>query len=47
MSQMITDAALTAAEAESVVMRLPADERGRIAAGLLESLQPDTRHDDA
>ncbi|HST58652.1 MAG TPA: addiction module protein [Longimicrobium sp.] len=38
---------VAAAEAESIVMQLPPEERGRIAARLLESLKPDPRHDAA
>jgi putative addiction module component (TIGR02574 family) len=38
---------LAAAEAESIVMQLPPEERGRIAARLLESLELDPRYDAA
>lgn len=38
---------VAAAEAESLIMQLPREERGRIAARLLESLEPTTHHDAA
>ncbi len=47
MSEALTIKDVAAAEAESVIMQLPPEERGRIAARLLESLEPDTRHDAA
>lgn len=47
MSEALTVHEVAAAEAESVVMQLPPEERGRIAARLLESLESDTRHDAA
>lgn len=47
MSVAFTVHEVAAAEAESIVMQLPPEERGRIAARLLESLEPDARHDAA
>lgn len=47
MSEALTVHEVAAAEAESLILQLPPEERGRIAARLLESLEPDTRHDAA
>ncbi|HEY0017019.1 MAG TPA: addiction module protein [Longimicrobium sp.] len=47
MSQMITDEELAAAEAESAVLQLPKEHRARIAARLLESLEEETRVEQA
>lgn len=47
MTEVLTDHEVAAAEAESLIMQLSREERGRIAARLLESLDADSRHDAA
>jgi putative addiction module component (TIGR02574 family) len=47
MSETLTTREVAAAEAESLIMQLPPEERGRIAARLIESLEPDPRHNAA
>lgn len=47
MDKALAAHAVAAAEAESLIMQLPREERGRIAARLLASLEPDTVRDPA